>query len=110
MKPNLNRFQVSENPGVTLLSRQYGQDNAETGYKGWEQQPARITELLTRKNGKVYRAVLEFWKKYGGGRSKRIYSSGPRFKVCDEPSQPKTATLSSLTSVNLQILSNLKKK
>ena len=38
---------------------------AETGCKGWAQQPARITELLTRKYGKVYGDVLEFWKEDG---------------------------------------------
>ena len=65
MKPNPNWFLVYENPGVNPLSRQYGQVTAETGYKGWAQQPARIMELLTRKDGKVYWAVLEFWKEDG---------------------------------------------
>ena len=65
MKPNPNWLQVPENPRVTPSSRRYGQNTAETDCKGWAQQPARITELLTRKYGKVYGDVLEFWKEDG---------------------------------------------
>ena len=60
MKTNPNWLPVPENPGVTPSSRQCRQNTADC--KGWAQQPARIKELLTRKDGTVYKAVLEFCK------------------------------------------------
>ena len=46
-----------------IQSRQCGHNT--TDCKGRAQQPAKIKELLTRKVGTVYRAVLEFWKEEG---------------------------------------------
>ena len=57
MKPNLNKFRA---PEVNLTTRHYEQNNTATDYKDWDQQPARITKLLTMEDGKVFRAVIEF--------------------------------------------------
>ena len=58
---SLNRPPV---PGVNSTSRKYGRDNTTTAHTDWEQQPARITQLLRRRNNDIYGAVIRFKKEY----------------------------------------------
>ena len=76
-KPNPNRFWF---PGVNPTFRQCGQDNTATGYKDWEQQPARITKLLTMEDGKVYGESSSSGKRTWKGGATRT-----QLRVCFKP-------------------------
>ena len=86
IKPNTNRFQV---PGVNPTSRLHGQKNAAPGYKDWKQQPARVTELIT--------------KEIGAGRRDKNIAPGPKKDGVSRILAPDTGTYYGDFMTNLQI-------